>query len=99
MKPLLPFILFVCVFAVVGIFGIFNAKKRRQALGTLAAQLGLKFAAKPGDVHERYERDDCSFQPFGQGRSRRSTNLISGSTGGIDWEIFDYRYTTGSGKS
>ena len=41
----------------------------------------------------------AGFTPFGVGRSRRASNLIAGERGGARWEMFDYRYTTGSGKN
>ena len=39
------------------------------------------------------------FEPFGQGYDREANNLMIGSKDGIDWYMFDYKYSTGSGKS
>lgn len=39
------------------------------------------------------------FQPFGQGHSIRMKNLLGGSKDGLDWYMFDYYFTVGSGKS
>ena len=36
---------------------------------------------------------------FSQGRSKRISNLIHGDTDEVALGIFDYRYTTGSGKN
>ncbi|MCB8932579.1 MAG: DUF3137 domain-containing protein [Fimbriimonadaceae bacterium] len=39
------------------------------------------------------------FDPFGRGDSRRASNLLSGRRAELDWQCFDYQYSTGSGKS
>jgi len=39
------------------------------------------------------------FQPFGIGHSLSVKNLLVGTRNGVDWYLFDYYYTTGSGKS
>jgi hypothetical protein len=39
------------------------------------------------------------FEPFGLGYGMRTKNLLVGTKDGTDWYIFDYYYTTGSGKS
>jgi hypothetical protein len=39
------------------------------------------------------------FQPFGEGHSIRMRNLMAGSRDGLDWYMFDYYYTVGSGKN
>jgi hypothetical protein len=39
------------------------------------------------------------FQPFGDGYDFMVNNLMIGTKNNIDWYLFDYRFTTGSGKS
>lgn len=39
------------------------------------------------------------FAPFGRGDSRRASNLLAGRRGEIEWQCFDYQYSTGSGKN
>ena len=39
------------------------------------------------------------FQPFGVGHGMSVKNLLVGTRNGVDWYMFDYYYTTGSGKS
>ena len=39
------------------------------------------------------------FKPFGEGHSIRMRNLIAGTKDGLDWYMFDYFYTVGSGKN
>src|SRR5688500_14123579 len=75
-----------------------QAKKRREALAAVAAQLGFNFSAHPGSgVFHQYQ--GMGLVPFGQGRSQRASNLLFGQRGGLFWEFFDYQYTTGSGKN
>jgi hypothetical protein len=71
-------------------------KKRAEALRVLAGSIGLTFsAAVGGDLLSSLG----DFQLFSQGRSRRVSNLMRGPTPDGELMIFDYRYTTGSGKS
>ena len=95
-----PFACFACFIAlavVLFIVSAHQARKRREAMAALAAQLGFSFSPDPGPaVHGQYE--GMSLVPFGHGRSRRATNLLFGQRNGLFWEIFDYRYTTGTGK-
>lgn len=94
MSQWLIFSALVLIAVLVAVVAYQQARKRREELSLLARSLGLRFDPYCGDVHDRYE----GFSPFGQGYSRRSSNLLSGRIGQIDWEIFDYHYTTGSGK-
>jgi hypothetical protein len=75
-----------------------QAKKRREALAAVAAQMGFNFIADASsDVFHQYE--GMGLVPFGQGRSQRASNLLFGQRNGLFWEFFDYQYTTGSGKN
>ncbi len=90
-------LIYVLVFAfaiIAVVWSFIAAAKRRQALSAFALQNGFSFNASPGDLHAQFE----AFEPFDQGHSRRSSNLIHGRRGSVDWEMFDYKYTTGSGK-
>src|SRR5262245_59879135 len=88
------FIFIVLVVAGGFFFAHLFAEKRRKELEALADRLGLFFAPYCEEVHERYE----GFTPFGSGSSRQSSNLLHGQRGEVQWQLFDYRYTTGSGK-
>ena len=71
-------------------------QRRRKELEAFAGRVGMSFT--PGDAGHVYSRLE-DFTPFGQGSSRRASNLLRGRRGEVDWEFFDYRYTTGSGKN
>jgi hypothetical protein len=94
----MPFLfigLFILIAVTLAIFGHQAAKRRRAELFQLAISLGFQFQPQPGDVHDRY----LGFAPFGVGSSKRSACLLHGTEGEFEWELFDYRYTTGSGKN
>jgi hypothetical protein len=91
-----PMLLFpALIFLAIGliIFSMIQANRRREALFTLATELGLQFDPAGGRAHDHFE----GFLPFGRGSSRRSDNLLHGVVDGTEWMIFDYKYTTGSG--
>ena len=79
--------------AVVGVIllGLYMEKKRREAMIKVAEQLGLEYW---GDTSASY-----NLKLFKIGDSQRATHCIKGTKDGIAFELFDYRYSTGSGKN
>jgi hypothetical protein len=74
------------------------AKKRREELEAFARSMGFTFAPDDDEaalVHAQYD----GFEPFGRGRGQTSYNLITGARKDLRFEMFDYKYTTGSGKN
>lgn len=94
-----PFI-FIGFFVVVVILFIvlatLSAKKRQEALAAFAAKQGLSFTPEGRD---QLLSDYRAFDPFGRGGSRKAYNLVAGRRGEVQWEMFDYRFSTGSGKN
>ncbi len=88
-------ILVVAIGIAAAIYGFLASERRRKELHAFAESCGLSFSGHPGPVHERYR----SFTPLSNGHSRKSSNLIHGERNGVRWEMFDFRYTTGSGKN
>ena len=74
----------------------YSSKKRIEALQTLADELGFTFHPKGDTVLQGWFE---GFHLFSQGRSRKISNILRGKTAALDVAIFDYRYTTGGGKS
>ncbi|HEX2189732.1 MAG TPA: hypothetical protein VHG51_12575 [Longimicrobiaceae bacterium] len=71
-------------------------RKRAEEMRGAAEALGWSFeAAPPLEVIPGLER----FTLFGQGRDRRIRNFMAGSRGDVRAALFDYHFTTGSGKS
>ena len=91
--PGILLVVIVGLFIVIG--SILSSVKRQKELSAFAMENGLSFSPHAGDHHEQFE----SFDPFDRGHSRRTHNLIHGRRGRIDWEMFDYKFTTGSGKN
>ena len=99
MEELLPFLIFGGVASIfVAVFGLslYAAKKRREALEAMAAEWGLEFIAK-GDGSLRHRLDRLPL--FDKGRGRKTRNIIESQGRDPQICIFDYQYTTGSGKN
>ena len=85
----------VLLIAVIAYVSYLAEKKRTEALKRVAEELGFDFFPKDQGLLGEL----ASFPLFSQGHSKRLTNLMRGEAGGLAVEIFDYRYTTGGGKS
>ena len=73
-----------------------KANQRMLAMQQAAAQLGWTFAAKPP---MNYIAGLDRFTLFTQGHSKQILNMMYGEANGIKAAVFDYVYTTGSGKN
>jgi hypothetical protein len=69
---------------------------RREAIERFAADSGLTFSAE--DVEKTRARL-VDFQLFKEGRGQRAYNLVRAEAEGVRMSVFDYQFTTGSGKS
>lgn len=87
--------------AVVGVaalsWGIssYFARKRREAWQAVAQQTGLAFLPDAQGVRDRLS----GFKICNLGHSRKAINSLVGQMHGFEVTLFDYRYTTGSGKN
>lgn len=89
------FIAFVVLAVGFIVLSIRADRKRSEALGRIADEMGFKYASDPGEGFlSRYP----SFHLFSQGRSPDVRNLLRGQAGGLEVSIFDYSYVTGHGK-
>lgn len=96
MEPV--FFLFpLVIFAVaVVLFIAFVAERRRtEAMRALAAQLGLRYHARSGGIPKQFQ----FLNRINQGHGRYARNILDGVHRGRQVLIFDYHYTTGSGKN
>src|SRR5688572_23461862 len=76
--------------------GHYMEKKRTEKMKAAAASLGLAFEAEQApDLITAL----AHFPLFQSGHSKRLRNVIAGNESGIEFKVFDYRYTTGSGKN
>jgi hypothetical protein len=76
--------------------GAYYEKKRREALEKVAGELGLEFFPQgiPGLLESVR-----GYSLFKDGRGHSVTNTIRGVTDDVELTIFDFTYTTGSGKN
>ena len=94
---ILVFIVASMVFAIGSLaWTVYAHKRRREQMQAAANELGLAFfeSGDPSLVSEL----NC-FELFSRGRQRRIENMIYGDAGNVKLGIFDYRFTTGSGKN
>ena len=99
MGQLLPFLIFGGIILLIGggiWYSYYAEKKRREHLEQAALEMGLTFFP---DGDERLLELLRRFRLFNQGRARKMKNLVQGDSGEVQIAIFDYQYTTGSGKN
>lgn len=90
-----PFFLLVLVVLPLLLGFAFWAQRRRvKALQQWALATGWTYVGTDPSLVTRWQN-----QPFGIGRSRRTSELVRGTFGGRPAQSFVYRYTTGSGKN
>lgn len=95
---LLPFLIIAGIALAVLSIVVLSARttrKRTERMQAAAKALGLPFSAE-GDP--QWIQHLSQFHLFSQGRAKRIRNMIHGKTEELELSIFDYQYTTGSGK-
>lgn len=88
-------VIFIIGSAIVG--SVLSAKKRREALEQLAQEQGYEF-----DKHATlcdWATDTKDFSLFNKGRSKKARNSLTKTIEDIEVSIFNYQFTTGSGKN
>lgn len=78
------------------IWSIRQEKKRRETLRVFAEGNGFEFLEKAADPQAL---GLPMIGLFKAGHSRHTSNILSGAFEGSAVRVFDYRYTTGSGKN
>ncbi|MFH1230813.1 MAG: hypothetical protein V1709_04880 [Planctomycetota bacterium] len=98
------FVIFLVSISIIGltillIVSLYYAeKKRREAMTTIANQLGLTY--QPDDLLGR-DNIYANISLFNKGHSHKAYNVITGSKKGYSVEVFDYLYkiTMSTGKT
>jgi hypothetical protein len=93
---ILIFILIAALVIAAMIYGALAAKRRREALATLAARLGLRF--NPDDDYTLAGRFEF-LDHLAQGDNRYAFNILSGQYRQKEALVFDYHYETHSTDS
>ena len=76
-------------------WGLYADKKRKEALEVIATEMGLDFLP---DGSTELHNQLSGFKLLNSGRAKKLTKLIRGQSDEVMISIFDYQYTTGSGK-
>ena len=98
MDGLLVVGIFIAFFAFAGALMYWSYvanKKRIEGFEQEAEAMGLNFTQQPADSFMAHYGH---FKLFNRGRRRGVSNLIEGDSGDVTLRIFDYKFTTGSGK-
>ncbi len=83
-------ILGIIVVALFALFAYWREKERREACRRLAAQLGLEYTRRSGQLVERYGFIDA----LRKGSDRYAFNILSGEYQGHRVQAFDFHYAT-----
>ena len=89
------FALFVCAIIMVGVLAFLADRRRTEGMRALASQLGLRYHARSRGIPKQFQ----FLNRINQGHSRYARNILDGVHRGRQVLIFDYHYTTGSGKN
>jgi hypothetical protein len=89
------FLIFIIIIILFFVYTIKQEKKRTEALKNLADSIGFTFNPKP--MAEDYPT--TTFQLFDIGHSKRFNNGMTQEKNGVKISMFEYFYTTGSGKN
>ncbi|MEO6957601.1 MAG: DUF3137 domain-containing protein [Antricoccus sp.] len=88
--------LYPVVFVIIAILVVWrstvNGQKRRERISRFAASRGLTYEQR----NDAWTRMDWG-SPFGEGSSRKASNVLTGHLKGRPVVTFDYQFTTGSG--
>lgn len=97
----LIFIAIVVVFSLLAIgawrLSVEMARRRTAEYASLSGSLGFDSPADPQAI-AALQRHMAKLWPFTQGRRHRIKDSMAGDRDGLHWTIFDFRFTTGSGK-
>jgi hypothetical protein len=96
---MLPAIITIAIILAVAVTGIAAAvayeKKRKAEIAAVAESLGLAWVPEDdATIRDRFS----SLALFNLGRGRKMANCMTGDSGEVRISIFDYQWTTGSGK-
>ncbi len=93
---IVPFVVALVLVILVTLYQRKKAKERMVIMQGAASQLGWTFSAEaPWNYIPGLDR----FTLFNQGHSKQIKNMMYGEAEGVKAAVFDYNYTTGSGKN
>ena len=96
MEAIWPFLVVLCIIALIFAVTLYLDKKRAEALEAFAREIGFTFV---GNDRTRIPNMVGGFELFNKGRSRTVKHLLYGPRGRANVYLFDYSYRTGGGKN
>jgi len=98
MEDAIPFVIFggfILFFVVIFAYAHYAAKKRAEAISAIAPRMGFTYRDKVKNLRDEYSHLNL----FSRGHSHRAINFLHGEKNGVQVNITDYHFTTGSGKN
>lgn len=89
-------IIFGVCFAGIIAYAFYAERKRREAVQQFAVELGLEYQAQ---LSLEDQSDFDGYALAKRGRGQKPSNVIVADSGALRMVIFDYQYTSGSGKN
>jgi len=91
-----PVFLVIAVVVIIVMIVVLSEKKRTKKLKNMTLGSGLHWIENPD---EDFIEKNSGFKLFSMGHSRKIYNVSRGRYSNRRWHYFDYKYTTGGGKS
>lgn len=88
------FLIFVAFAVAVLVWSVVHDRRRAAAIRLWAQGAGWAYAPTDRSLVSRWQG-----RPFGVGRRRGTRHVLTGGYAGHDATVFEYSYTTGSGKN
>lgn len=99
-QPVEPYLYFWgVVLSIIGIslvLGYYRDKRRREQLERVALETGFAYEREGTPLDYK---GLSSLELLGRGRDHKYSNILRGSGAGTEMVLFDFKYTTGSGRN
>lgn len=93
------FLILVVVFMAAGfVYSAWAGKRRKEALLQAASEMGYAFLQEDKEFNGQLQGAG-QFEIFSKGRNRKAYNILRGQKRDAQAAVFDYKYTTGGGRS
>jgi hypothetical protein len=94
-KDYIPWLVIGVLGAIVIVLTQYLAAQRRKQFKEEASRLGLRYAPGSGAIRI----GDMKHPLFELGHGHELSNVLDGAFGGVNARVFEYQYSTGSGKN
>ena len=92
-------LILIVVFMLVGfIYSAWAGKRRKEGLTQTASEMGYTFLPEDKEFNGQLQAAG-QFEIFSKGHSRKAYNILRGQRRDAQVAVFDYKHTTGGGRS